>query len=86
MRDLLSLALMAHAAGGSTPTKNLAGIWQGMLYSIDQSRDGGSLNGTWSQGPPLPLELTHATKQAAWPLDPVLKEMNAFIAGLPPPQ
>jgi non-heme chloroperoxidase len=79
-----------------------SGAWKGMLYSIDQGRDGapvssviwdgssltlkvdavrgtyegkmsadgGSISGTWSQGPPLPLELQHATKQTAWPLDP----------------
>jgi non-heme chloroperoxidase len=85
-----------------TLTKADGGAWKGMLYSIDQSRDGApvssviwdgssltlkvdavrgtfvgnmsasgdSIKGTWWQGGPLPLELKHATKQTAWPLDP----------------
>jgi non-heme chloroperoxidase len=31
--------------------------------------DGNSVEGTWTQSRPLPLELRHATNETAWPLD-----------------
>jgi pimeloyl-ACP methyl ester carboxylesterase len=38
-------------------------------YNGKLSADGASLSGTWTQGPPLPLEFRRATKETAW-LDP----------------
>ncbi|MGI8744198.1 MAG: alpha/beta fold hydrolase [Bryobacteraceae bacterium] len=42
----------------------LRGSYDGKL-----SADGASISGTWTQGPPLPLEFRRATKETAW-LDP----------------
>jgi pimeloyl-ACP methyl ester carboxylesterase len=33
------------------------------------SADNHSISGTWSQGPPLPLDFQRATKETVWPLD-----------------
>jgi non-heme chloroperoxidase len=33
------------------------------------SADGNSIDGTWTQGQPLPLNFTRATKETAWPTD-----------------
>ncbi len=40
------------------------GTYEGKL-----SVDGASIDGTWTQGGPLPLALRRATKETAWPLD-----------------
>lgn len=40
------------------------GSYQGKL-----SADGNSISGTWTQGPPLPLDFQRATKETAWSLD-----------------
>ncbi len=39
-------------------------------YTGKLSADGASIDGTWTQGAPLPLELRRATKETAWPIDP----------------
>lgn len=39
-------------------------------YEGKVSADGVSIDGTWTQGEPLPLTLRRATKETAWPLDP----------------
>ena len=38
-------------------------------YQGEVSADNNSISGTWSQGPPLPLNFQRATKETAWPLD-----------------
>ncbi len=38
-------------------------------YQGKVSADGNSVVGTWTQGPPLPLDFQRATKATAWPLD-----------------
>jgi non-heme chloroperoxidase len=43
----------------------LHGTYDGKL-----SADGASIDGTWTQGAPLPLELKRATKETAWQVDP----------------
>ena len=42
----------------------------GATYEGKISVDGASIDGTWTQGKPLPLALRRATKETAWPLDP----------------
>src|SRR3984957_4985847 len=42
----------------------------GGTYEGKISVDGASVDGTWTQGKPLPLVLQRATKETAWPLDP----------------
>jgi non-heme chloroperoxidase len=39
-------------------------------YDGKLSADGASIDGTWTQGAPLPLELKRATKETAWQIDP----------------
>jgi non-heme chloroperoxidase len=39
-------------------------------YEGTLSADGTSMQGTWKQAAPLPLELKRATKETAWPIDP----------------
>jgi len=39
-------------------------------YEGTVSANGTSIDGTWTQGRPLPLELKRATKETAWPRDP----------------
>src|SRR6266852_6831667 len=39
-------------------------------YEGKVSADGASIEGTWTQGQPLPLELKRATKDTAWQRDP----------------
>ncbi|MGO8732778.1 MAG: alpha/beta fold hydrolase [Terriglobia bacterium] len=39
-------------------------------YEGKISADGASIDGTWTQGQPLPLVLRRATKETAWQLDP----------------
>jgi non-heme chloroperoxidase len=41
------------------------GVYEGKIAAA-----GTSINGTWTQGQPLPLEFHRATKETAWPLDP----------------
>jgi hypothetical protein len=43
----------------------LKGVYEGKI-----SADGGSLDGTWTQGRPLPLQLARATQETAWQIDP----------------
>jgi hypothetical protein len=38
-------------------------------YHGKLSADGNSISGTWTQGPPLPLDFQRATKETAWSLD-----------------
>ena len=38
-------------------------------YEGKVSADGMSINGTFTQGAPLPLELNRATRETAWPID-----------------
>ncbi len=38
-------------------------------YEAKISADGNSMQGTWTQGQPMPLGLTRATKETAWPRD-----------------
>jgi len=49
---------------GSAVKMEVAGI--GGTYEGKLSADGNSIAGTWSQGTPLPLNLTRATNQTAW--------------------
>jgi non-heme chloroperoxidase len=39
-------------------------------YEGKVSADGNSMEGTWTQGPPKPLDLKRATKETAWVRDP----------------
>jgi non-heme chloroperoxidase len=41
-------------------------------YDGEVSADGASIQGTFTQGGPLPLELKRATKETAWQIDPSL--------------
>jgi non-heme chloroperoxidase len=43
----------------------IRGSYEGKL-----SADGASIDGTWTQGAPLPLQLNRATKETAWQIDP----------------
>ena len=42
----------------------------GATYEGKLSVDGSSINGTFSQGQPIPLDFNRATPETAWPLDP----------------
>jgi hypothetical protein len=57
-------------------------------YDGKLSADGASISGTWTQGPPLPLEFRRATKETAW-LEPsphraqfMAVENNTFASGI----
>lgn len=52
----------------------LKGVYEGKI-----SADGGSLDGTWTQGRPLPLQLARASKETAWQIDPTSHGVQ-FIA------
>jgi hypothetical protein len=42
----------------------------GGMYEGTLSADGQSITGTWTQGPPLPLNLTRATPETEWTVPP----------------
>jgi len=45
--------------------KMIGGTYEGKLSS-----DGKTITGTWTQGPPLPLNLTRATPETEWTIPP----------------
>ncbi len=48
-----------------TVLKMAVGVSRG-AYEGKVSADGNSIDGTWTQGPPLPLELLRSTPETAW--------------------
>jgi uncharacterized protein (TIGR03435 family) len=68
-----SITLQGSTVKMSVP--GIAGVYEGKL-----SGDGSTITGTWSQGTPLPLNLSRATPETAWdiPMPPAaLKPMAA---------
>jgi non-heme chloroperoxidase len=52
------------------------------IHGIDKgkvSADGASIDGTWTQGQPLPVVMRRATKETAWPVD-AASHLIQFIA------
>ena len=73
--DKLKAVLYSIDQGGSAypPARHSTGfdgkngdIRIGGSYEGKLSADGNSIAGTWTQGPPLPLNLTRATNETAW--------------------
>src|SRR5258705_4726099 len=51
-------------------------------YEGKLSADGNSIAGTWTQGPPLPLDLQRATKETAWPIDAATHTVSFVTVGM----
>lgn len=69
-----SVTLQGSAVKISVP--GIGGTYEGKL-----SADGKSIAGTWTQGPPLPLNLTRATSETAWTIPEPPARLKPMAAG-----
>jgi hypothetical protein len=66
---------------GNTVKMTLSGIG---TYEGKLSADGKTIDGTWTQGPPLTLNFTRATPETEWTIPPPSPKMRHLALKLPP--